>query len=131
MLYLAAAALALVAPIEETNHARLRPSELLPRHKAEALGVVWRGNHTISPLPHETMKTEDLPDSFSWCDQGLCTMSRNQHIPQYCGSCWAHGSISALGDRIKIARGGKGIDIQLSVQHVRRKSSSPTFLPFT
>merc|ERR1711977_735578 len=28
------------------------------------------------------------------------------------------GSASALGDRIKIARGGKGIDINLSVQHI-------------
>ena len=37
---------------------------------------------------------------------------------RYCGSCWAHGSVSALGDRIKIARGGKGVDINLSVQHI-------------
>jgi cathepsin X len=64
------------------------------------------------------MKTEDLPDAFSWGDKNLLTMSRNQHIPQYCGSCWAHGSVSALGDRIKIARKGKGIDINLSVQHL-------------
>ena len=35
-----------------------------------------------------------------------------------CGSCWAHGAISALGDRIKIARSAKGIDINLAVQHV-------------
>jgi len=34
------------------------------------------------------------------------------------GSCWAHGSVSALGDRIKIARQAKGVDIALSVQHI-------------
>ena len=50
--------------------------------------------------------------------KSYCTVSVNQHIPQYCGSCWAHGAISALGDRIKIARGGKGVDINLAVQHL-------------
>merc|ERR550537_825990 len=95
-----------------------RPSEVWDRKTTEAHGIVWRGNYTISPLPHEYMDAKDLPDAFSWCDQGLCTMSRNQHLPQYCGSCWAHGSVSALGDRIKIARKGKGIDINLSVQHM-------------
>lgn len=82
---------------------------------------MWKGNHTISPLPHEYIKTEDLPDALTWCDKdgvNYCTMSRNQHIPQYCGSCWAHGSASALGDRVKIARKGMGIDINIAVQHI-------------
>lgn len=45
-----------------------------------------------------------------------CAFTSRSH--RYCGSCWAHGSVSALGDRIKIARKGKGIDINLSVQHL-------------
>jgi cathepsin X len=36
--------------------------------------------------------------------------------PHYCGSCWAHAALSSLSDRIKIARRGRGIDINLSVQ---------------
>merc|ERR1711998_25073 len=73
---------------------------------------------------HDTLLgAENYPDEFTWCNKdgvNYCTMSRNQHIPQYCGSCWAHGALSALADRIKIARNGNlGYpDIQLSVQHV-------------
>ena len=48
----------------------------------------------------------------------LFTISLNQHIPQYCGSCWAHGALSSLGDRIKIARDGTGDDINLSIQFI-------------
>jgi len=78
-------------------------------------------NDYSSPLPHTYLKDDDLPRSFSWHDvEGISylTKSLNQHIPQYCGSCWAHGALSSLADRIKIARGAKGDDINLSIQYV-------------
>jgi len=95
-----------------------RKSELLRRTEVEALGFVWRGNHTNS---HDLLPNDPVPDSFSWCNKDgvdYCTISRNQHIPQYCGSCWAFSTTSALADRIKIARKAKGPEIMLSVQHL-------------
>jgi len=99
-------------------------SELLPQEVQEGMGIVWRGNHSNS---HDLLLGhEEMPTKFNWCNfygegrdgRSYCTMSRNQHIPQYCGSCWAHGSVSALSDRIKIQRKGKGADINLAVQHM-------------
>ena len=58
---------------------------------------------------------------IDWCNvngTSYCTPMRNQHLPQYCGSCWAHGAMSALGDRIKIKRNAQGSDIIPSIQHV-------------
>ena len=72
-------------------------------------------------MPHTYLGADDLPYSFSWADVdgvSYLTHSLNQHIPQYCGSCWAHGSLSSLGDRIKIARSGQGDDINLSIQFI-------------
>mmetsp|Transcript_112018 Transcript_112018/g.167697 ORF Transcript_112018/g.167697 Transcript_112018/m.167697 type:complete len:316 (+) Transcript_112018:3-950(+) len=83
----------------------------LPGHKV--------ANSYSLPLPSEYLTT--LPDNWNWADvngTSFLTKALNQHIPQYCGSCWAHGSVSALGDRIKIARNAEGIDINLSVQHI-------------
>jgi cathepsin X len=75
------------------------------------------------PLPSSYIDPADLPDSFNWADPygtglSFLTKSLNQHLPQWCGSCWAHGSLSSLADRIKIARNGSGEDINLSIQYV-------------
>ena len=86
-------------------------------------GVVWRGNASAQSSHDLLPESGDLPAAFTWGNKdgvNYLTPSLNQHIPQYCGSCWAHGSVSALQDRIKIARKGNvgHADIQLSVQHV-------------
>jgi len=111
-----------VSVSEELAEKVERPSEVLSRDEQEALGIEWMGNSS-APSSHEGLPIPNgvYPSEFTWCNKegvSYCTSSLNQHIPQYCGSCWAHGSVSALQDRIKIARGGKGIDIKLSVQHV-------------
>lgn len=97
-------------------------SELLSRSDVEARGFKWRMNSS-NPSSHDGLEvpTGGIPAEFTWCNKdgrSYCTASVNQHIPQYCGSCWAQASLSALADRIKIARNASGIDVQLSVQHL-------------
>jgi len=62
---------------------------------------------------------EDLPENWLWNSVdgvNYLTNLRNQHVPQYCGSCWAHAATSALSDRIKIARKAAWPDINIAPQ---------------
>ncbi|GMH43284.1 hypothetical protein BSKO_11206 [Bryopsis sp. KO-2023] len=71
------------------------------------------------PQAHELMNVQDLPQSFFWGNVdgvNYLTESRNQHLPEYCGSCWAFASTSVLSDRIKIKRRAEFPDIRLSPQ---------------
>jgi len=45
-----------------------RMNEVWNQQQTEAAGIVWRGNKTTSPLPHEYIKSEDLPAAHNWCD---------------------------------------------------------------
>lgn len=71
-----------------------------------------------------------MPEEYTWCNvNGLsyCSSSGNQHIPQYCGSCWAWGATSALADRVMI-KSKELRPIDLSVQWILNsygKSNSP------
>lgn len=70
-----------------------------------------------NPLPQLSM--DELPANWTWSNvngTNFLTLVRNQHIPTYCGSCWAFASTSALSDRIKIARNAAWPDIQIAPQ---------------
>lgn len=97
------------------------PNEILRNTGPQILPAHTLKENFQSPQPYEYIDPADLPDEFTWADVNgvsYLTHSLNQHIPQYCGSCWAHGSLSSLADRIKIARDGKGDDINLSIQFI-------------
>jgi cathepsin X len=79
-------------------------------------------NTNFKPLiktPLTQIPTANLPANHWWGNingKNFLTYQRNQHIPIYCGSCWAFASTSALSDRIKIKRNAVWPDINLSPQ---------------
>lgn len=63
------------------------------------------------------LEDKPLPDNWIWNNvdgTNYLTNIKNQHIPQYCGSCWAQAATSAMSDRIKIARKAQWPDVNIS-----------------
>jgi len=93
----------------------------IPNHYVHLPTGDPRRNKVVSPLPHNVINMLSLPDTFDWRNvdgQSYASVPRNQHIPKYCGACWAFASLSALNDRIKIARKDEWPEIVLSPQHM-------------
>ncbi len=84
----------------------------------------------IEPVVKSTLKHVEIPDTnFVWNNingVSYLTNLKNQHIPQYCGSCWAQAATSSLSDRIKIARNASWPDINISPQVVISCSTNDT-----
>jgi cathepsin X len=73
------------------------------------------------PEPFQYIDASAIPTDFDWRNvngQNLVTKDLNQHIPVYCGSCWAHGAMSSLADRIKIMRKAAWPDYNLAIQYI-------------
>jgi len=75
--------------------------------------------HVTTPEPHTYINPKALPTAYDWRNvngTNYCTENRNQHIPTYCGSCWAFGTTSALSDRFRIMRNNTWPDIEVAPQ---------------
>merc|ERR1712106_204572 len=110
--------------------------KVMKKHKAEAKknGVskqigncrvsktLYKNGHRVKTTPPAHSVTDDsLPDSWDWRNvsgRNYLSWTVNQHIPQYCGSCWPQGTLSALADRFNIAAGDKFPLLALSPQAV-------------
>ena len=86
--------------------------------------IVPARTNVHSPLP----RFEDAPASFDVRNVGgvsYASPDRNQHIPTYCGSCWAHGTTSALNDRFQMARKNAFPHVFLSPQQLVNCIAAP------
>ena len=101
-------------------------------HSATSRSVFWdyqqpalssEPSHVTSPTALEMARSQGIkiPEAWDWRNingTNFVTKDLNQHIPQYCGSCWAHGAMSSLADRIKIIRKAEWPDINLAIQDI-------------
>lgn len=80
-----------------------------------------RLSKVTSPQPHVRNSLRGDTPPLSWdirnvSGLNLASPNRNQHIPFFCGSCWAQSVAAALSDRVNLARRGAFPEAALSAQ---------------
>ncbi len=64
--------------------------------------ALQEGIESVIKSKRPLLSAEELPTELDYRKLGLLTVDLNQHIPTYCGSCWAHAAYSSIADRMKI-----------------------------
>jgi hypothetical protein len=94
---------------EETEIGAFSMEQDIKAAQKSSSWIVRAPKHTVeqrvtSPLPHTYLDlATQLPASFSWDNvngTSYLTKSLNQHLPQWCGSCWAHAAMSSLAEYV-------------------------------
>ena len=84
--------------------------------------ATYRDGPLIKSLqPKLSVSSKKLPKTWDWRDingTNYLSWTVNQHIPKYCGSCWAQATTSALADRFIIANKDKYANLALSPQAI-------------
>ena len=84
----------------------------------------WKQGQRFEDVPAwEALKDAVMPTNLDWRDingVNYASWNKNQHIPVYCGSCWAQGPTSSLADRFNILLGQTGsfTPVGLSAQYI-------------
>jgi cathepsin X len=77
----------------------------------------------VKTTPYAWEILDEVPESVDWRNMNgtnYLSWNKNQHIPQYCGSCWAEATTSALADRFNIMNKNQsaspiGLDAQVVI----------------
>jgi len=75
-------------------------SDMTKAEQQQVMGLIIPDNvdevRASKPAKHQHTSA---PDNIDWRDLGAVGVVRNQHEPNWCGSCWAHAAIAALEGR--------------------------------